>query len=69
MSKPTAAGLRYLLLNVSFTDSLWHLALTAQPKAKLVQAITSFPSVAKGTAKRETMVEHGEFLTTLRIDC
>lgn len=53
MSKPTAASLRYLLPNVSFTDSLWHMALTAQPRAKLVNAITSFPSVAKGTAKKK----------------
>ena len=30
------------------------MALNAQPRAKLVQAITSFPSVAKGTAERES---------------
>lgn len=53
MSKPTAASLRYLLPNVSFADSLWHMALTAQPRAKLVKAITSFPSVAKGTSEEE----------------
>lgn len=53
MSKTRAASLRYLLPNVSFTDSLWHMALTAQPRAKLVSAITSFPSVAKGTAKEK----------------
>ena len=53
MSKPTAASLRYLLPNVSFTDSLWHMALTEQPRAKLVKAITSFPSVAKGTAEKK----------------
>lgn len=53
MSKPTAASLRYLLPNVSFTDSLWHMALTVQPTAKLVSAITFFPSVAKGTEEQE----------------
>lgn len=53
MSKPTAASLRYLLPHVSFTDSLWHMALTVQPRAKLVNAITSFPSVAKGTNEEE----------------
>lgn len=62
MSKPTAASLRYLLPNVSFTDSLWHMALTAQPRAKLVNAITPFPSVAKGTAKKKEKkrVQHTE---------
>lgn len=29
------------------------MALTAQPRAKLVNAITPFPSVAKGTAKKK----------------
>lgn len=53
MSKPTAASLRYLLPNVSFTDSLWHMALTVQPRAKLVNAITSFPSMAKGTEEKK----------------
>lgn len=53
MSKLAAASLRYLLPNVSFTDSLWHMDLTAQTRAKLVKAITSFPSVAKGTAKKK----------------
>lgn len=67
MSKPTAAGLRYLLPNVSFTDSLWHMALTAQPRAKLVKAITSFPSVAKGTAKKKVvrLVEERRSCTAL----
>lgn len=62
MSKPTAASLRYLLPNVSFTDSLWHMALTVQLRAKLVNAITSFPSVAKGTEKKKKKkrVEHTE---------
>lgn len=31
------------------------MALTAQPRAKLVKAITSFPSVAKGTAKKRVL--------------
>lgn len=53
MSKPAVASLRYLLPNVSFTDSLWHMALTAQPRAKLVNAITSFPTMAKGTEEKK----------------
>lgn len=53
MSKPSDASLRYLLPNVNFTDSLWHMALTVQPRAKLVNAITSFPSVAKGTGEEK----------------
>ena len=65
MSKPTAASLRYLLPNVSFTDSLWHMALTVQPRAKLVNAITSFPSVAKGIAAEEEEEENrGKVLHT-----
>lgn len=38
------------------------MALTAQPRAKLVKAITSFPSVAKGTAgkKKKQMANLGE---------
>lgn len=60
MSKPTAASLRYLLPNVSFTDSLWHMALTVQPTAKLVSTITFFPSVAKGTEEQEEEENKGK---------
>lgn len=63
MSKPAVASLRYLLPNVSFTDSLWHMALTAQPRAKLVNAITSFPTMAKGTEEKKT--DSGEALHSL----
>lgn len=59
MSKPAAASLRYLLPNVSFTDSLWHMALTVQPRAKLVNTITSFPSVAKGTEEKKKRKKNG----------
>lgn len=46
------------------------MALTVQPRAKLVNAITSFPSVAKGTGeekkkrkKRGVKAHWGESLT------
>lgn len=45
MSKSTGGGRRYLLPDVSFTDSRWQTA-----RATLVPAITSFPCVTKGTA-------------------
>lgn len=32
------------------------MALTVQPRAKLVKAITSFPSVAKGTAEKQSIL-------------
>lgn len=48
MSKPAAASLRYLLPNVSFTDSLWHMALTAQPPGQISERYYLLSLCGKG---------------------
>lgn len=48
MSKPAAASLRYLLPNVSFTDSLWHMALTVQPPGQISERYYLLSLCGKG---------------------
>ena len=49
--QPLASDICCVML--ALIDLLWHIALTVQPRAKLVNAITSFPSVAKGTEEEK----------------